>query len=405
MRPQGKLGKGDASVPSDNRRRPRGGVPKIRAEQGRTGVGHENLCLRAHHPSGDGAALCITSRRHSVRGATTIGPAPARRRSVAKVAGNRTALQAQAWQACHVAAALRYLTVGSSMRKVQGWTSYVKNGSQSPIQGDEARMFTRRLLLGSGVAASFILPAQARRRPRHPAGPVPLVMLDPGHGGKDPGAIGVSGTYEKHVALAAARELKRQLEADGRYRVELTRRHDVFIPLEGRVEIAQRKGAALFVSMHADALHDHSVRGASVYTLGTATDAQTEALARHENAADRYGGAAFRNASPHVAHILASLVREETRAGSSLLAHRLVGSFAGGDLRLLDHPDRHAGFVVLKSADIPSVLVEMGFMSNAEDEAALRQSRHRARVAGAMRQAIEAYFAHPPHTVPTRLAG
>jgi len=268
-------------------------------------------------------------------------------------------------------------------------------------------MLTRRLLLGPGVAATFILPARAMRPQRPPMAAAPLVMLDPGHGGKDPGAIGVTGTYEKHVALAAAMELKRQLQADGRYRVELTRGHDVFIPLEGRVAIAQRRGAALFVSMHADALHDHSVRGASVYTLGAASDAQTAALARRENAADRFGGAAFRNTSPEVAQILASLVRQETRAGSARLAHGLVGSFGHEDVRLLENPARHAGFVVLKAADIPSVLVEMGFMSNPADEAALRKSAHRARVAAAMRRAIDAYFAHgaPPRGAPLRYAG
>ena len=123
-------------------------------------------------------------------------------------------------------------------------------------------------------------------------------MLDPGHGGKDPGAIGVSGTYEKQVSLAAAFELKRQLEAGGRYRVALTRTRDAFIPLDDRVARAQAHGAALFVSMHADALSDHSVRGASVYTLAdTASDAQTAALARRENSADRFGGAGF-NARP-----------------------------------------------------------------------------------------------------------
>ena len=105
-------------------------------------------------------------------------------------------------------------------------------------------------------------------------------MLDPGHGGKDPGAIGL-GTYEKQVALSAAFELKRQLEAEGRYRVALTRSRDVFIPLDERVAKAQAHGASLFVSMHADALSDLSVRGASVYTLAdTASDAQTAALAR-----------------------------------------------------------------------------------------------------------------------------
>ena len=124
-------------------------------------------------------------------------------------------------------------------------------------------------------------------------------MLDPGHGGKDPGAIGVSGTYEKQVSLATALELKRQLEAGGRYRVELTRAKDVFIPLDGRVERAQQHGAALFVSMHADALSDHSVRGASVYTLAqTASDAQTAALARTENSADRFIGQNGREPRP-----------------------------------------------------------------------------------------------------------
>lgn len=268
-------------------------------------------------------------------------------------------------------------------------------------------MIPRRLLLGPGLVASFVVPAQAMR-PKHAApATAPLVMLDPGHGGKDPGAIGVSGTFEKHVALASAQELRRQLLAGGRYRVELTRVGDAFIPLEERVAIAQRHGAALFVSMHADALTDHAVRGASVYTLATtASDAQTAALARRENAADRFAGPEFRNTSPEVAKILASLVRQETRVGSARLAHSLVGSFSG-NLPLLENPSRHAEFVVLKAADIPSVLVEMGFMSNREDEAALRQAQHRAHVATAMRRAIDAWFAQaqPPRSAPTRVAG
>jgi N-acetylmuramoyl-L-alanine amidase len=218
-------------------------------------------------------------------------------------------------------------------------------------------------------------------------------MLDPGHGGKDPGAIGVSGTYEKQVALATALELKRQLEAGGRYRVELTRSRDVFIPLDGRVDRAQQKGAALFVSMHADALADHSVRGASVYTLSqTASDAQTAALARTENSADRFLGRQWQGTSPEVSEILASLVRQETRVGSVRIARRLVGCL-DEDLPMLPNPDRHAGFVVLKAADIPSVLVEMGFMSNSRDEAALRQPEHRKLVAQAMQRAVDAFFA------------
>jgi N-acetylmuramoyl-L-alanine amidase len=268
-------------------------------------------------------------------------------------------------------------------------------------------VITRRLLLGHGVTAGFVLPttwngqAQAaspspgavrRVPPAAMSRALPLVMLDPGHGGKDPGAIGVSGTYEKHVAFATAQELRRQLQASGRYRVELTRTRDEFIPLEERVGVAQQLGALLFVSMHADALGDHSVRGASVYTLSdTASDQQTEALARRENSADRFAGPAFRDAPPEVARILASLVRQETRTGSARMARDVVSELERS-LPLLVNPSRHAGFVVLKAADIPSVLVEMGFMSNRADEAALQRPEHRALVASAMKRAVDGYF-------------
>ncbi len=276
-----------------------------------------------------------------------------------------------------------------------------------------AAPISRRLLLGrlgsgTGVVGTFLLPPwmqsamaaaatqshhTAPRKPVRPdAGvPLPLVMLDPGHGGKDPGAIGVSGTYEKQVSLASALELKHLLESGGRYRVALTRGRDVFVPLDDRVAKAQAQGAALFVSMHADALADHTVRGASIYTLGTASDAQTAALAQRENSADRYGGPGL-NASPEVARILASLVRRETRVGSVHLARNLVGSL-DQEVPMLPNPERHAGFVVLKAADIPSVLVEMGFMSNPRDEAELRRPEHRKLIAAAMKRAVDAFFA------------
>jgi len=240
-----------------------------------------------------------------------------------------------------------------------------------------------------GVAATI----RAAPVPRRTGQPLPLVVLDAGHGGKDPGAIGVSGTYEKHVAFAAALELKRQLERGGRCRVELTRSRDVFIPLRGRVDIAQRRGAALFMSLHADALADPRVRGASVYTLSdTASDAQTAALAQRENSADRFGGPRFHDVPPAVANILGSLVRQETRAGSVRIARRLVAAFAP-EVGTLAHPARRAGFMVLRAADIPSVLVEMGFMSNLQDEAALRRPEHRVRVAAALQRAIESFLA------------
>ena len=258
--------------------------------------------------------------------------------------------------------------------------------------------YSRRLLLGHGLGAAMLLPAvalaEAGRAPvrRAPARSLPLVVLDPGHGGKDPGAIGVSGTYEKHIALGAAQELARQFLARGHVRVSLTRQDDVFIPLEERVAIAQSLGAAMFVSMHADAVLDHSVQGASVYTLaGTASDAQSASLAARENAADRYAGPEAAGVSPNVARILASLVRHETRVDSAHLQQHVVASL-GRQVPLLENPARHAAFAVLKAADIPSVLVEMGFMSNRQDEAALRQPAHRAMVAASICRAVEGYL-------------
>lgn len=275
---------------------------------------------------------------------------------------------------------------------------------------------TRRVLLGrlgtgTGVVGTFLLPpamhqamARGSRQPQHSGTarqPAPLVMLDPGHGGRDPGAIGVSGTYEKHIALATALDLHRILEAGGRYRVAMTRTRDVFIPLEERVAKAHAAGASLFVSMHADALTDHAVRGASVYTLSaTASDAQTAALAARENNADRFIGRSYRDVSPTVERILASLVRRETRIDSAHIATDLVHQL-DRDVPMLDRPERHAGFVVLQSADIPSVLVEMGFMSNPRDDAALRTPSHRQLVAAAMKRAVDGYFAAAHHMAGT----
>ncbi|RBM06111.1 N-acetylmuramoyl-L-alanine amidase [Novacetimonas cocois] len=274
----------------------------------------------------------------------------------------------------------------------------------------QAMSATRRHVLShvpATHAAAHATPAGATlHRPAivgRAAPPRPLIMLDPGHGGKDPGAIGISGTYEKHVAEAAAAELQRQLVGSGRYRVAMTRADDRFIPLEGRVDLAHAHKASLFISMHADALHDPAVRGASVYTLSShASDAQTAAIARSENSADRFGGPQVHATSPEVQEILASLVTEETRHGAAHMASSIVSSFRPR-ISLLTHPARHASFVVLKSADIPSVLVEMGFMSNHMDEAALRQSAHRMVVAGAMVQAIDRYFASA--SMVTRVTG
>lgn len=285
----------------------------------------------------------------------------------------------------------------------------------------EISKFSRRIMLSASVSTVLFMPSIAfavekinkkqttvksskeKYKPVHqgkapaiigkakPA--LPVVILDPGHGGKDPGAVGYSGTYEKHVAYATAVELSKQLMRTGKYRVKLTRNSDKFIPLDGRVDFAQVNKADLFVSMHADALNNHSIRGASVYTLSNhASDAQSAALASVENSADKYGGPNVHVASPAVQKILASLVKLETKRESVAMAQNIVRSFQPR-VGLLSNPRRYAAFVVLKSVSIPSILVEMGFMSNRNDEAALRTASYRSLVASSMRQAIDRHFA------------
>jgi N-acetylmuramoyl-L-alanine amidase len=217
-------------------------------------------------------------------------------------------------------------------------------------------------------------------------------MLDPGHGGRDPGAIGPGRTQEKHITLSAALELRRILERQGRVRVVMTRTRDVFVPLPDRVRAAQRAEADLFVSIHADALDDRSVRGASVYTLSErASDPLAERVARNENRADRFAGPDFAGVSPEAAQILISLVRRDTLNGAARMARLAVSSLAQ-DVTMLPNSHRFAGFMVLKAPEVPSVLVEMGFLSNRQDEALLRQPEHRRVVATAMARAVEGWF-------------
>ena len=217
----------------------------------------------------------------------------------------------------------------------------------------------------------------------------PLVVLDPGHGGRDPGAVGAQGTEEKRVVLAAAAELRRRLEQGGRVRVALTRTGDRFVSLADRVAFARRREAALFLSLHADSAP--GARGASVYTLSeTASDELSEALARRENAADAAGGLPLPTEDPAVARILISLVQRETQAGSVGFARMLLPALERAS-PMLSQPHRQAAFAVLKAPDVPSVLVELGFLSHPQDEAALRDPRHRARLAEAIAQAVGAW--------------
>jgi len=226
--------------------------------------------------------------------------------------------------------------------------------------------------------------------PRKPA--VRVIAIDPGHGGADPGTQGPSGTLEKFITLAAARTLKEELEATGRFRVFLTRERDVFVRLRDRIARARESGAELFISLHADAIKNSRIRGASVYTLSeTASDAEAAALAEKENKVDLIAGVDLSGESPEVADILIDLAQRETMNESAHFANLLVKDL-GNELDLLRNTHRFAGFAVLKAPDVPSVLLEMGFLSNREDEAALRSKPYRRQLARAVARAVEKYF-------------
>ncbi len=240
------------------------------------------------------------------------------------------------------------------------------------------------LLAAGGLATTRLGPPTPRPR-------TPVIVLDPGHGGKDPGAISRSGIREKDVTLAVSRAVRRQLADMGRYKILLTRDGDVYLRLRERMAMARAAGADVFVSIHADSMRRRSVRGASVYTLSEkASDAETAALAERENKADLIGGVDLRGESPEVTNILLDLARRDTMNRSIVLASRLVPEL-GRVTPLLANPHRHAGFVVLKSADIPSVLVELGFLSNPQDEKLLRSREHQIVRARAIARAIHGY--------------
>lgn len=221
----------------------------------------------------------------------------------------------------------------------------------------------------------------------------PVVVIDAGHGGVDPGAIGVSGEFEKNITLAAARELKAQLDRTGRYKVVLTRDRDVFIRLRDRVAISRAAGADLFMSLHADAVSNPNTRGLSIYTLSqNASDAEAQALADKENKADLIAGLDLSHESAEVANILIDLAQRESMNHSAIFAGYVVDEM-GRLLKLLDNTHRFAGFAVLKAPDVPSVLVEMGYLSNDQEEQLLRQSAYRAKLATALVHSIDRYFA------------
>ena len=224
-----------------------------------------------------------------------------------------------------------------------------------------------------------------------PDAPRFTIVIDPGHGGADSGARGVSGVLEKTITLAFGLELKKALEDLDRYDVHMTRDRDRFLRLDERVRIARRHEADLFISIHADAIRHRDVRGATVYTVSeTPSDAASAAKAIRENLADQLAGYGSPEESDEVSGILADLVRRETDGFSLRFANALVDSLSS-EIAMIKNPHRFAGFQVLKAPDVPSVLVELGYLSNAADEAQLRDVEWRAQATAGIVGAIDRF--------------
>jgi N-acetylmuramoyl-L-alanine amidase len=215
-----------------------------------------------------------------------------------------------------------------------------------------------------------------------------VIVIDAGHGGKDPGSSGAK-TAEKDVTLAAAKALKARLEKSGRYTVVMTRQSDTFVPLEARVQIARRADADLFISLHADSGPDATTRGASVYTL---SEKGTERVARVLEKDDWLMKANLPGRDRAVSQILLDLSQRATKNRSAAFAETLLQS-VGEETTLLRRSHRDAGFIVLLAPDVPAVLLEMGFITNVDDEQLLKSSAGRGRLMDAVAGSIESYFA------------
>jgi len=253
-----------------------------------------------------------------------------------------------------------------------------------------AKVFAARS--GALDGRNWALPKAAKVAPAHrrqTGGRPLLVVLDPGHGGIDPGAE-AGGLREKDIVLKFAREFKEMLVRTGRYRVILTRNQDVFVPLPTRVDVARAAGADLFISIHADSLAKGRATGAAVYTLSRkASDLATKLLAEQQDRVDMLAGVDLTGQDDTIAEVLMDMARTETQPRSEHLADALVAGFENSVGRLYKHPRRAAEFSVLKAADIPSVLIELGFLSDAHDRRDLTDPAWRARLAQGLVKALD----------------
>jgi N-acetylmuramoyl-L-alanine amidase len=251
-----------------------------------------------------------------------------------------------------------------------------------------------RPAIADAADTAAVADSAATAKPIAPADPRPVVVIDPGHGGIDNGTQ-AGGESEKSLVLGFGLALRDRLEKSGKYRVVMTRTDDTFIPLADRVRIARNQSAALFVSIHADALprREGDARGATIYTLSDrASDAEAERLAEAENKADAIGGVNLTEEPTDVADILIDLAQRETRTFSNRFARLLMGEMKN-TVRMHKRPLKSAGFRVLKAPDVPSVLIELGYVSNKGDREHLVSENWRSRTVGSMAQAIDTFLA------------
>jgi N-acetylmuramoyl-L-alanine amidase len=247
----------------------------------------------------------------------------------------------------------------------------------------------------AAVAPQVVTPATTRPRDARP-----VVVIDPGHGGVDNGTRAGEET-EKNLVLAFGLALRDRLEKSGKYRVVMTRTDDTFIPLDDRVKVGRVQGAALFVSIHADYLArgEGEAQGATIYTVSDkATDAEAERLAESENRADAIGGVNLAQEPTDVADILIDLAQRETRTFSNRFARLLMGEMKS-TTKMHKNPLKSAGFRVLKAPDVPSVLVELGYVSNKGDLEHLVSDNWRTRTVNSMAQAVDTFLAKRLATV------
>jgi N-acetylmuramoyl-L-alanine amidase len=276
-----------------------------------------------------------------------------------------------------------------SVLRAEGVRLEIDLAPQDAAAFSEAAAAHVRAVAEAAAAPQSPTPAKAREDLDAQA---PLVVIDPGHGGVDVGAAGRRGEQEKAIVLEFAKELKAKIEARGRQRVVLTRGDDVFVALDERVRFAREHAAALFLSIHADTLGEPSVAGATLYTLSAhASDAESARVAAKENLADEAAGLVQRAEVEEVGDILFDLARRETRALSREFAAALIAKWREA-ASLNKNPSRSASFVVLKAPDVPSALLELGYLSSAKDLADLTSPAWRGRAAEGVSEAIDAYF-------------